>query len=139
MNPQPGLPSKTPDPDRFEPCRHGFVLLLNHQPPGGPRFYERRNHSKADGTHDYHRLNVYLTQDGDFVTVWFGLLELWILAELFGDDDPPEYDEPLFRGYIESEEQAGLILKALRLETFSPQILKRDATRGVTCDLLAEP
>jgi len=46
----------------IDPTRHGFVLLPRHQPPGGVRYYEYRNHARADGVQDYHRLNLYLTQ-----------------------------------------------------------------------------
>lgn len=120
----------------FNPTRHGFVLLPNHQPPGGVRHYEYRNHAFADGIHNYHRLNLYLTQDGDFVTIWFGLLESIFLDELFGDMPPPEYDEPLFRGHIESEEQARHILKALRPETWGAHHLRRDAEHGIVCEML---
>ncbi len=59
----------------FEPIRHGFVLLPTHRPPGDVKFYEWRNHARVDGTHDYRRLNGYLSQDGKFVTIWFGVLE----------------------------------------------------------------
>ena len=92
----------------FEPASHGFVLLQNHRPPGGVRFYEYRNNSRVDGQHDYRRLNLYLSKDGDFVTIWFGLLERVLVDSLFHDHglEPVDYDEPLFRGHIKSAEQA---------------------------------
>jgi len=100
-------------------------------------FYEYRNHAQADGVPDYHRLNLYLSQDGDYVTIWFGLLETAVLFELFGNDNkPPVYDEPLFRGHIESAEQARHILRALRPGTWPSQILRRDPAQGVICEML---
>jgi len=126
-----------PPSDSFDPLLHGFVLLPAHRPAGDVCFYEYRNHAQADGVPDYHRLNLYLSQDGDYVTIWFGLLETAVLFELFGNDNkPPVYDEPLFRGHIESAEQARHILRALRPGTWPSQILRRDPAQGVICEML---
>lgn len=123
--------------DPFDPTRHGFLLLPDHRPAGEVNFYEYRNHARVDGAHDYHRLNLYLSQDDHYVTIWFGLLEEAFISELFPEGfDPPIYDEPLFRGHIESAEQGRHILKALRPESWLPQILRRDPAHGVTCEIL---
>jgi hypothetical protein len=120
----------------FEPSRHGFVLLHDHQPPGNVQFYEYRNDFRVNGQHDYRRLNLYLSKDGDFVTIWFGLLERVLVESLFHDHglEPVEYDEPLFRGHIKSAEQAQQILKALRPEGVLPQILTVDPNKGIVCE-----
>jgi hypothetical protein len=90
----------------------------------------------VDGRHDYRRLNLYLSKDGDFVTIWFGLLEKVLVEPLFHDHgmEPVDYDEPLFRGHIESTEQARHILRALRPEDALPQILTVDPTKGIVCE-----
>ena len=122
----------------FDPLRHGFVLLPKHRPPGEVKFYEWRNHACVDGTHDYHRLNGYLSQDRDFVTIWFGLLEPIFLEGWFDEAglELPEYNEDLFRGHIESDEQARQILKALRPNLWRPQILRSDPSRHIICESL---
>lgn len=122
----------------FDPARHGFVLLPDYQPPGGVKIYECRNHAHIDGRHNHHRLNGYLSQDGEFVTIWFGLLDGMILESLFLDKglSLPDYNEGLFRGHIESEAQASQILKALRPSTWVPQILRSDPSQGIVCEIL---
>jgi hypothetical protein len=92
----------------------------------------------VDGQHDYRRLNLYLSKDGDFVTIWFGLLEKVLVDSMFHDHglEPVDYDEPLFRGHINSAEQARYILKALRPEDTLPQILAVDPKKGIVCELL---
>jgi len=122
----------------FDPIRHGFVLLQDYRPPGAVRFYEYRNDSRVDGQPNYRRLNLYLSKDGDFVTIWFGLLEKVFVESLFHDHgvEPVDYDEPLFRGHIESVEQARHILKALRPEGVLPQILTVDPNKGICCELI---
>ncbi len=124
----------------FDPAAHGFVLLPDHQPPGGMRFFEFRNHACVDGTLDYRRLNLYLSQDGAFITIWWGCLESFAIEVLFRDHglEPADYDEPLFRGYIDSEEQARHILKALRPCDRLPQVLRGDPNRGIVCESLEE-
>lgn len=124
----------------FDPLLHGFVILPKHRPPGEVRFYEWRNHACVDGTHDYHRLNGYLSQDRDFVTIWFGLLEPIFLDSWFQEAglELPDYNEELFRGHIESEEQARHILKALRPHIWRPQILRPDPALHIVCELLED-
>ena len=114
------------------------MLLPDHRPPGGVRFYEYRNDSRVDGQHDYRRLNLYLSKDGDFVTIWVGLLERVFVDSLFHDRglEPVDYDETLFRGHISSAEPARHILKALRPKQVLPHPLIVDPNKGIVCDLL---
>ena len=114
------------------------MLLQDYRPPGDVRFYEYRNDSCVDGQHDYRRLNLYLSKDGDFVTIWFGLLEKVLVESLFHDHglEPVDYDEPLFRGHIKSAEQARHILDALQPEDVLPQILIVDPNKGIRCELI---
>jgi hypothetical protein len=123
---------------RFDPIRVRFVLLQEYRPPGGVQFYEYRNGSCVDGQPDYRRLNLYLSKDHDFVTIWFGLLDKVFVESLFDDHglEPVEYNEPLFRGHIESAEQGRQLLKALRPESVLPQILTVDPDKGIVCELI---
>ncbi|MGH7867996.1 MAG: hypothetical protein ACREP9_10310, partial [Candidatus Dormibacteraceae bacterium] len=83
----------TQDERLFDPVRHGFVLLQDWQSPGGVRFYEYRNAPLVDGQHDHHRLNLYLSKDREFVTIWFGLLERVLVDSFFHDHglEPVDY------------------------------------------------
>lgn len=124
----------------FDPTPFNFVLLRDFQYPGGVFVYEYRNQAVVDGTHDFLRLNLYLTTDGNYVTIWHGIIEPagiemeFERGRLVGVDKPPmehltSCDEPLFRGYIDSPEAAAHIFKALRIGTprtqfASPQVLR---------------
>lgn len=122
----------------FDPINHGFFVLEGHQPPWKVRYSEFQNRPCVNGTHDYHRLNLYLTQDGEFVTVWFGSLDPMAIETLFLNNgvESVDYDEPFFRGYIESREQAEHILQALRPMAGGPQLLKIDPNKGLICEML---
>ena len=95
---------------------------------GDLQFYEKKFDFELPETPDFHRLNVYLSQDGNFVTIWFGLLETFSVDQLLEKmgidlDASQQYNEPLFRGYIDSNETEQIILKALRLDKFTPQFI----------------
>jgi len=122
----------------FDPGAHGFVRLRDFRTPGDFVVYEYRNHRCVDGHHDFYRLNCYLSQDGEFVTVWTGLLEDVMVEAMFLDHGVPpmNYTESIFRGYIETDEQARHILRALRLGQGFPQILRADPSHGIVCELL---
>lgn len=131
---------KTP----FNPLDFGFVKLgLQH---GSLSFYEYRSGDFCDGTLKPHRLNLYLTQDGEFVTVWHGLFDAAFVDQAFHDllkqvghrdfDFAGTYNVALFRGYIETQDEATLILKAVRYTGFSPSILRIDAENCICCDPL---
>lgn len=127
---------------KFDPLAFGFVKLpLEH---GSLRFYEHHAGPFCDGTIDRHRITLYLTQDGDFVTVWHGLFDPFVVDQALQDavasvcdfDFGDAYNTPLFRGYIETEEQAQVILKALRFEQFGPNVLRLDEDKRLCCDRL---
>ena len=128
---------------KFNPKHHGFVRLLEFQIPIGVDVFEYRNHSAADGTHDFLRLNIYLSNDQDFVCIWHGLLEPAIAESLLMDVAlPPDFDfhgtytVNLFRGYLEADDVAAVVLKSLRLDAgqYSAQRLRVDARDGLTCE-----
>lgn len=130
--------------DKFDPLDFGFVKLsLQH---GSLCFYEYRSGDFCDGKMNSHRINVYLTQDGDFVTVWHGIFDpafidqkYFDLLERFGLGDfdfSENYDTPLLRAYIEDKDQAEVILASLRFERLPPSIIHIDEERGIVCDRL---
>ena len=100
-----------------------------------------------NGEPDFVRLNLYLSKDGEYVTVWFGLLEpIFAESRLESLDKPADFDfreayvEELFKGHIDSEETAAHILKALRVGTShaysTPQILSGGSKNELRCDVL---
>jgi hypothetical protein len=135
--------------DAFDPLRHGFVLLREFQFPGRVSVYEHANHPAVDGAPDFLRLNLYLSKDGTYVTIWHGLLEpiaaeakLPALANMPADFDLfSSYCETLFRGHIDSAEAAAHIFRALRIEQSRehyalPQVLAVGADNKLRCDLM---
>ena len=137
----------------FDPTRFNFVQLEDFRFPGDVRVYEYKNHPAVDGGKDFLRMNLYMTVDKNYVTVWHGLLEP-IAAEAEcengrlasvvkpEDFDFSNYTEDLFRGYIDSDEAARYIFKALRVgesgRYLVPQMLSRGADNGLRCDVLQE-
>ncbi len=128
----------------FDPTQHNFVLLKDFSfPPGSSvEVFELHSHDVVTGEPDFTRLNTFLTKDGSFITIWNGLLEPLFVASrlekqniLFPEKlDFHEYETPLFRGYIESPEEAKCILHALRLDTCSlPQVLTGNEENKLAC------
>lgn len=130
--------------EKFDPLEFGFVKLGLQN--GSLCFYEYQSGDFCDGTMDRYRINVYLSQDGDFITVWHGLFDpafidqdhLDFLEKLgLGDFDfSANYDTPLLRAYIENNEQADVILKSLRFEKMLPSCIRIDNEQGLICDRL---
>jgi hypothetical protein len=136
----------------FDPAVFDFVQLSDFRMGGVVRAYEYRNHHTVDGDENFLRLNVYLSKDGEFVTIWYGLLEpLFTEAELkegsltFAEkpDDLDvflsSYNDDLFKGYIDSNETAERIFKALGLDTprhALPSELRAGADNKLCCDPL---
>jgi hypothetical protein len=108
----------------FDPTQFGFIELNDFRIGGVVPVYEYKNHPAVDGTKEFLRLNLYLTRDGNYVTIWYGLLEpLFAEAELTDGrlasvakpadmDFIHSYNEDLFRGDIDSAETAKHIFKA---------------------------
>jgi hypothetical protein len=125
----------------FDPIQHGF-LKLDLAFPGGVPVYELDLEGIEQGTHDKMRLNCYLSQDGDFVTIWYGLIDAHMTEISLGFADDPtfdfseQYEESLFRGYIATDETGAVILEALRLGLQTPNILILDETGRLECQLL---
>ena len=136
----------------FDPTQFGFVQLKDFRIADSVSVYEYQNHSAVDGTKDFLRLNLYLTLDGTYVTIWHGLLEPLFAEAEFADgrlasvarpadmDFIHSYNEDLFRGDIDSEETAEHIFKALRVgagERYAlPQVLTGGTDNTLTCGVL---
>lgn len=126
----------------FDPLDFGFRRFdLTY---ASLEFFERDLGSGGDEKPDPARINVYLTKDGDFVTVWSGLFDIAITEGIFeaksveGFDLFRQYNEDLFRGHITTCEEAAVILKALRLERYLPAKLRVDEAGCLLCENLKQ-
>ncbi|WP_419412587.1 hypothetical protein [Primorskyibacter sp. 2E107] len=124
--------------EMFELRKHGFRKL----PISGPGHLEwfERNINGFDGDgYDPLRLNVYLTRDGGFTTIWFGLLDsaaaehkLGVVADL-SVNLSELYEEILFRGDIESPAFGATLLEAIRVDQKRACVLKMSGKFGLEC------
>jgi hypothetical protein len=131
-------------PETFDPSCWYFRKLKDFEYPGGVSVYEYGNHPVVNGAPDFLRLNLYLSKDGDYVTIWFGLVDPSFAESRLGPVQTPanfsfeEYDEVLFRGYIASPVEGKCILNALRLNASSryaaPQVLSGGTENKLRCD-----
>jgi hypothetical protein len=130
--------SQHPSEQRFDPTKAGFVLLRDFEYPGPVQVYEMCNHPVVDGLANLLRLNVYLSRDADFVNIWHGLLEPVFAADKFeiarAKDFIASCDEPLFRGYIATEAEANVILRAIRVTGYTMPEELRGAPHQIRCD-----
>lgn len=118
-------------PPPFDPKRLGFVLLETYLPcgiePGWARIYEYGNHPCVDGTVCWLRRNTYMSASGSRVFVWEGFLDDMSIEAMFNANNQiPVQDvkeDRIFRGNIETDEQAAHIFRAFRLEGSSPEVL----------------
>ena len=124
----------------FDPTQFGFVLLRDFQVAGQVPVYEFNNHRVVGGSNDFLRLNLYLSTDGDYVTIWHGLLEPMFAEAECSDgrlamvEKPADldifnsYNEPLFRGYIDSADAAAckvcLAARVRRRSSFSVRLVR---------------
>ncbi|HXW26318.1 MAG TPA: hypothetical protein VEK73_16360 [Xanthobacteraceae bacterium] len=136
----------------FDPTQFGFVRLRDFRIADSVPVYEYKNHPAVDGTKDFLRLNLYLTVDGTYVTIWHGLLEPLFAEAEFAEgrlasvatptnvDFMHSYNENLFRGYIDSAETAEHIFKALRVgegrRYALPSMLTSGSDNMLTCRLM---
>ena len=138
----------------FDPTHFNFVLLRDFQIAGTVPVYEYKNHPVVDGKRSFLRLNLYLTMDRTYVTIWHGLLEqIFTEAELTEGslatverpsdlDFLRSYDESLFRGYIDSVDNAEQIFESLRIGMSGhyslPQVLSKGSDNKLKCDLVQD-
>ena len=126
----------------FTPTNHGF-LKLDFMFPSGVQVYEHACDGIDQTSHDKMRLNTYLSQDGEFVTVWWGLIDAHMTQLSLGFDGEPDfrfseqYQEDLFRGYIPDDTTGTVILRALRFDRRTPNILSVTKDGKLECNALA--
>jgi hypothetical protein len=112
----------------FSPEAFGFFKRREELSPTEVEYYEC-DHSSIDKSieNDWKRLNYFLSKDGDYVTIWYGPIDI-ILASIayekeFGFELTVEqHMDDRFKGYIRTNEEAAIILRALRIKPF-PQYL----------------
>ena len=125
----------------FDPGAFNFVRLRDFEFPGEVSVYEFANHPLVDGRAGFLRINAYLSKDGDFVTIWRGLLEPLFAESHLGFVQVPDgldfretYTEDMFKGWIGSAEVARHIIRALRLDEAPPQALSTGADGKLQCN-----
>lgn len=125
----------------FDPEKHGF-LKTGFKIAPEVDLYEFIVDGIDYSTVDVYRLAYYLTKDGDYVTIWNGLVDASMAEIALGFDDHKiinfkvQYEDHLFRGYIENDEVGAVILKAVQVGRISPQALKVDEKHGLVCYIL---
>lgn len=124
----------------FDPRQHGF-MEMDFTFPAEVAVFEYELEGIDQAKHDMMRLNAYLSRDGDFVTVWWGLLDATMTEMKLDYNDPDfrfkeQYEEPLFRGYIADDDVGSVILKALRLDGRLPNILSMTEDGKLECHTL---
>ncbi len=133
----------------FDPEKFNFRLIEDFRIDDKVIVYEYKNHQIINGKKDFTRINLYLTKDSEFVTMWFGLLEpmftefaLASVEKPDGFDFGAQYNQDLFRGYISSHEIAACVLTALRVgedpRYGQPQVLHAGADNRLRCDLVQD-
>jgi len=124
----------------FDPSAFNFMRLRDFEFPGGVSVYEYANHTLVDGKADFLRIHAYLSRDGDFVTIWRGLLEPLFAESHLGFVEVPDgfdfrerFAEELFKGWIDSAETARHIFRALRLDSAPLQVLSTGVDGKLQC------
>ncbi|MCP4124320.1 MAG: hypothetical protein GY751_21450 [Bacteroidetes bacterium] len=134
-------------PKPFHPEDFRFKKLdLQH---GNLCFYEFTSGDFCDGKLNPHRINVYLSKDNDFVTVWHGLFDPVFIDQRFHDlvkqaglddfDFYTQYHTSLLRAHIQNSDEAGVILNSLRYERYIPNMLTIDEENRIACISIKQP
>lgn len=122
----------------FTPERHAF-RKLDMDGPGGMHWFELHHPDLIMDGRDPLRLNVYLTRDGDFTTIWYGLIDPLIAEVRLGIDDDRDldlaqlYETNLFRGDIRDDVFGASVLKAIRVTRMAPATLRMSDEHGLEC------
>lgn len=126
--------------NRFDPLKFGFNRV-NMNPPGYT-VYEKDLGDLTKENPDFLRLNIFLSQDGDFVTVWAGLFDAAFAEGRLEFENShlinfhEQYHETRFRGYIKDNKTATIILKTLMLDNYYPSKLELDEEGRLCCNSL---
>ena len=81
---------------------------------------------------------MFLTRDGDFTTIWYGLIDPLIAAEKLGIADKGMdlaqlYETILFRGDIGDDSFGARVLMSIRVTRMEPAILIISDEYGLEC------
>lgn len=113
----------------FTPQELGYFLRPEKIYPGDIKVYEL-DHIDIDKSilKDWKRINVYLSQDGDYITIWTGPIDLiaasFVYEKEYGFElSTEQHVEYYFRGYIRTREEGRIIWNALHLKNFRPYYL----------------
>ena len=127
----------SPPNSPFAPERHAF-RKLDLDGPGCMQWFELHHPDLVMGGRDALRLNVFLTRDGDFTTIWYGLIDPLIAAEKLGIADKGMdlaqlYETILFRGDIGDDSFGARVLMSIRVTRMEPAILIISDEYGLEC------
>ena len=119
----------------FKKANHNYQTVI---------YYELDRGGKTAKSPDFQRLNVYLSQDGDYINIWTGLIEPFFVESKLKYFDPKkididfdlQYNETRFVGHIQNDEEAKIIFKALRIEDYLPQYLSSTKEYPLRCEYL---
>lgn len=125
--------------DTFDPTKHGF-RKLNMDGPGDLKWFEREfSGIDQDDKPDPLRLNIYLTRDKDYTTIWFGLLDASMAEITLGLHDDPKFDfskmyeEVYFCGMIQNNEFGAKVLEATTTNRLMPCALRINGNGQLEC------
>ena len=107
--------------------------------PGGMQWFELHHPDLVMEGRDPLRLNVYLTRDGDFTTIRYGLNDPIIAEVMLGIDNDhgmdlaQHYESVLFRGDIRDDAFGASVLEAIRVMRMVPAVLRLSDGHGLEC------
>ncbi len=118
--------------DRFRPEDFGFFLHKESLYPPQVQFYEL-DHPDIDKRiqDDWKRYNVFMSKDGEYVTIWVGVLDLHVASEAYKREygfelSYEQHHDLYFKGHIRSKEAGEIIWDALGLKRYKPGYLGPD-------------
>lgn len=118
--------------DPFDPRDLGFFLREDPIYPPDVEFYEL-DHPDIDKRikKDWKRINVFMSKDNDYVTIWRGPLDIisasMVYEEEYGFElSMEQHVEYFFRGYIRNKMEGEIIWNAVNLKKCTPGYLGPD-------------
>ena len=122
----------------FNPEKHEF-RKLDMDGPGDLVWFEKCFPGLGEAGYDPLRLNVYLTRDHDYTTIWLGFIDSAIAEMKLGFFDDPSinfsemYELTYFRGDIQDDAFGQHVLKAIRIERVVPNALRLNDNKQLEC------
>ena len=126
----------------FDPTNFGFKLIDGSW-WGSLELFEFDHGQKTKSSPDHLRLNVYLSKDDDYVNIWTGLIDtqfieskLEFYSETMNINFDEQYNQLKFDGYIQNNDEGEIILNAIRVKEYTPQILTSTKEHPLKCNRL---